>query len=610
MQKIVQPILKWIPTSTGLGVTVHFVVNHEWTQALITSFLTACLYLWTRFSKTFMDTLGEAAEESGKSTAQWLLKTINLLFLKIWWELISPFQQQYCQNLIYIYRTLKTEGLITRGAFTPDLDKVFVPLRVTSKSLDAISSAIVQTQESTGELEIWNFLAEMRVEPAYKRIVILGAPGSGKTTLLKHLTLIYAKYQERTYNRAVPRLIPILLFLRKIRNEVTCSNPPDLSEVITGEVERAESRFRLESPPGWFEGRLQQGKCLVMLDGLDEVADPLQRQQISEWVDVQMQRYPKTAFIMTSRPFGYYNAELKEVRTRLEVQPFNLKQIDNFLRHWYLQNEVLRQARKEDRGVQNIAAEKAEDLSKRIKNYPPIAAMAHNPLLLTMIATVHENRGVLPGARIDLYKEICEVLLARRQEAKNIPDLIQLTVTQKQSVLQSLALGLTCQETHEFYLEQAKSFIQVELASVASGEMTSASFIKYIEQITSLLVEREVGIYEFAHRSLQEYLAANEIKDKNCESLIIDNINNPWWAETIRLYAARNDVTKIIQAALEKPTIISLALAYDCLEEGKSIQPSIREQLEIKLELDLKSTDPALAKLAAEVQLSRRLRYA
>jgi|GEM_PF-4092669 len=151
MQKIVQPILKWIPTSTGLGVTVHFVVNHEWTQALITSFLTACLYLWTRFSKTFMDTLGEAAEESGKSTAQWLLKTINLLFLKIWWELISPFQQQYCQNLIYIYRTLK--------------------------------------------------------------------------------------------------------------NEVTCSNPPDLSELITGEVERAESRFRLESPPGWFEGRLQQGKC-------------------------------------------------------------------------------------------------------------------------------------------------------------------------------------------------------------------------------------------------------------------------------------------------------------------------------------------------------------
>jgi|GEM_PF-5685898 len=78
-----------------------------------------------------------------------------------------------------------------------------------------------------------------------------------------------------------------------------------------------------------------------MLDGLDEVADPLQRQQISEWVDVQMQRYPKTAFIMTSRPFGYYNAELKEVRTRLEVQPFNLKQIDNFLRHWYLQNSEI-----------------------------------------------------------------------------------------------------------------------------------------------------------------------------------------------------------------------------------------------------------------------------
>ena len=36
--------------------------------------------------------------------------------------------------------------------------------------------------------------------------------------------------------------------------------------------------------------------------------------------------------------------------------------------------------------------------------------MAVNPLLLTMIATVHRRGNVLPGKRVELYKEICQVL--------------------------------------------------------------------------------------------------------------------------------------------------------------------------------------------------------
>ena len=38
-----------------------------------------------------------------------------------------------------------------------------------------------------------------------------------------------------------------------------------------------------------------------------------------------------------------------------------------------------------------------------------------------MIANVHRYRGALPGSRADLYAEICQVMLWRRQEAKNLP---------------------------------------------------------------------------------------------------------------------------------------------------------------------------------------------
>ena len=46
-----------------------------------------------------------------------------------------------------------------------------------------------------------------------------------------------------------------------------------------------------------------------MLDGLDEVADKTQRQQVRDWVDAQMQSYQETVFILTSRPNDYKDVE-------------------------------------------------------------------------------------------------------------------------------------------------------------------------------------------------------------------------------------------------------------------------------------------------------------
>ncbi|NET08348.1 MAG: NACHT domain-containing protein [Symploca sp. SIO2B6] len=596
----------------GGFVTFNLAWNRQWFKVVVLASLTlmtALLPIVERFIKTFQEQgekkltplLFALIDASAKS----MISKLEMLV----WELTSPFKHQYYQHLVYTYRTYRTQGLKTPGAFTPDLDKVFVPLRMASKSPGQISPAMIQKHESAGKLRIWDFLVEMRRQPAYKRIVVIGSPGSGKTTLLENLTLTYAQDAQLEKHPKAPKLIPVLLYLRKIREEITSSQPLDLAQLITKRLKSQESSLKLEPPPQWFENKLKHGKCLVMLDGLDEVADETQRQQVSSWVDKQMGKYPETTFIMTSRPFGYHNAQLKQVGISLEVKPFNLKQMEEFLHNWYLQNEVLRQARKIDPGVKANAEIKANDLIERIKNHPTIAAIALNPLLLTMIATVHDNRGALPGSRLELYEEICEVLLVRRQEVKGIVDQIQLKAAQKQSVLQVLALELMKLKTREFTLAVAKD-IEDQMTAVAGSRANPQDFLKHIEQVCGLLVERDVGVYEFAHLSFQEYLTAVQVKETNQEQILIDNINNSWWHETIRLYAARSDTTKLIHAALESPTIDSLTLASDCLEEGKSVNPTVRQRLEEKLASGLESTELEIAKLAAQVKLSRRLKYA
>ena len=181
--------------------------------------------------------------------------------------------------------------------------------------------------------------------------------------------------------------------------------------------------------------------------------------------------------------------------------------------------------------------------------------MALNPLLLTMIATVHDNRGALPGSRVELYAEICEVLLVRRQEAKVVSEPLQLKASQKQLVLQVLALQLMLKKVRAFVLSEGKQIIGQSLLDVASEDVTPKSFLEHIRNVSGLLVEKEVGVYEFAHLSFQEYLAAVQVKETNQEQLLIEKIKDSWWYETIRLYAAGSNTTELIRAAMDNPTV-------------------------------------------------------
>ena len=44
----------------------------------------------------------------------------------------------------------------------------------------------------------------------------------------------------------------------------------------------------LKPPENWFATQLNKGNAIVLLDGLDEVADVKKRQKISAWVDQQI----------------------------------------------------------------------------------------------------------------------------------------------------------------------------------------------------------------------------------------------------------------------------------------------------------------------------------
>ncbi|NET62583.1 MAG: hypothetical protein F6K47_42765 [Symploca sp. SIO2E6] len=187
--------LFWVFPAVLLSITIHFALKQRLISAIAFLFLTISSLLLpiiirfiNKLRKHSKVRLEPIVDQRMDSLAGSIIRQLEFLL----WESTSRFKRKYYQNLIYKYRTYRTQGLKTAGAFTPDLEKVFVSLRVESKALGQMSAAIIQEQQLAGNLHIWHFLTKIRQQPAYKRIVVIGSPGSGKTTLLEHLTLTYA----------------------------------------------------------------------------------------------------------------------------------------------------------------------------------------------------------------------------------------------------------------------------------------------------------------------------------------------------------------------------------------------------------------------------------
>jgi predicted NACHT family NTPase len=562
--------------------------------------------------KAFDQGLSASKEKGSKD-----LQSISIPVLR------TKTQIEYYSWLINNYQKYQTEGL--SKDCTLELPKVFVPLKIAPNYLENIHSELIwQVSNGTNNVredQIWHRLVatvdEDQNNQACRRMVVLGGQGSGKSTLLKHLTLIYASEEQHQYHPQAPEFIPVLLLIRNLYQKIVENEKMSLADLIAEQVKQIIKEDQMIQPVSrWLIeelNRKKDNKCLIMLDGLDEVADETQRQQVSAWVDEQIQSYPNTTFILTSRPRGYKTASLKNVGIVLEAQPFKLDQIRSFIHKWYLETEKIRLYGDDILKIKKHAQQQAENLINRIRNSSQLAVMVVNPLLLTMITRLHHqlsiNNRSLPEKRVELYKEMCEVLLEKRQKDKSIPDTLQ--VQDKQSVLQVLALKLMQQEKTEFKLADGTSWIKKQLTNVVSNQVNPKEFIEYIRDVSNFLVENDLKSYQFAHLSFQEYLAAYQIKEFNKEKLLISNIGNSWWAETIRLYAAQSDATKLIDAVLDmqSPSVDVMALAYDCLEESlKKVDDKVGQKLIRRLKEGLESTDPEIFKLAAQVTLIRRFR--
>ena len=127
------------------------------------------------------------------------------------------------------------------------------------------------------------------------RLFVRGVAGSGKTTLLQWISV---KAASQTFDGILENWNDKIPFYIRLRDCVESGLPAPENF-----VEPVAPAISGTMPEGWVHQKLENGRAIVLVDGLDEVPGS-ERERVRLWLNDLVNTYPDVNYILTSRPYA------------------------------------------------------------------------------------------------------------------------------------------------------------------------------------------------------------------------------------------------------------------------------------------------------------------
>jgi len=296
----------------------------------------------------------------------------------------------------------------------------------TKAKVDVAGRASEEDEEEVVTRNVEAALAESR------RILIKGPAGAGKTTLVRWVAVQAA---SRTFESPLEELNSALPFVIRLRHfsDTSFPRPESFPGLVAPAIGGA-------MPPGWAHEKLKSGMAVVMIDGVDEVADE-RRDEVREWIKDLTNCFPEARIVVTSRPHAAEEGWLASSSfSEAELQPMETASVERFIQHWH--EAVAEEVQTEDEVARLTTL--ATNLKHRLRNHRAIQRLATSPLLCGVICAPHRDTNEqLPSDRLELYERCCAMLLERRdlESGLKLAHYPRLTYRQKRAILDDLATG-------------------------------------------------------------------------------------------------------------------------------------------------------------------------
>jgi hypothetical protein len=397
-----------------------------------------------------------------------------------------------------------------------------------------------------------------------KRLTILAKPGGGKSTLIKRLATAYAfPTRKKLLKDSLPRdkLFPLFIRCRELGGNVTSS----ITDIIYNIPNRAEISDNINEFKSIVSTEMQQGKVILLIDGLDEISDERNRVTFVNQLRTFIATYPNVHIVITSREAGFraVGGKLESYCKNFKLSSLNRKEIKLLSEKWHV--AIIDNTEKTKTDALNLA--------EIIINDNRILSLAENPLLLTTLLFVKRWAGYLPTKKSVLYEEMIKLLMV----TWNVEGHEQLDIEEAEPQLAFVAYWMTSNGQQTITLQQLKSCLldsRNHMPEILGYTKVSVSdFIKRVESRSSLLImsgheKLEAGeivpIYEFLHLSFQEYLTAKAVVESYLPSelalrglidIITPYIEEETWKEVFPIIGVllKRDSKELIEFLLQIP---------------------------------------------------------
>lgn len=420
----------------------------------------------------------------------------------------SLFEINYLKSISSRYSNVELYGAdLNKEHKSQNINIAYISLNVTCENQDE------------------NAMSAERVLATQKNTLITGLAGSGKTTFLQWVAVRCANKDWRGKLSYLNECIPFFIKLRHIESK----SLPTVEEFVKSSISSISS-----PTSSWAPQKLIDGKAIVLIDGVDELPITY-RKEVKLWLTELVTLYPKSTFIVTSRPTAIQQGWLtKEGFLKAEIQDMDNQHIDEFIDHWH---NAVRQEEDTHNPLPIDISCLSSSLKSKVKDNKPLQNLARTPLLCAMICALHKERNQqLPKDKIQLYDACIDMLLERRNVERHISDTDYPVISgrQKKLILQDLAYWLQfnnqTSEKTSTVIEKIEN-IKVNMDISYNAE----SILRLLLDRSGVIREPSNGHIDFTHKTFQEYFSALAIKEKDDIGFLASVSIKDTWYETILL---------------------------------------------------------------------------